>query len=111
MSNKIASAFNRSAATWAATFDIYKAFGRVWHAGLFHKVVKSYRVSDRLCLVWEGKSLQEYPLDAGVPQGSILHPTLFLLYINYLPDDVIFNIAVYANDTTLDASVLICDNN
>ena len=52
-------------------------------------------------MVLDGKSSQEYPVNAGVFQGSILGPTLFLLYINNPPDDVICNIAIYANDTTL----------
>ena len=51
-------------------------------------------------MVLNGKPSQEYPVNAGVPQGSILSPTLFLLDINVLPDDVICNIAFYADDTT-----------
>ena len=52
-------------------------------------------------MVLDGKSSQEYPVNARVPQGSILGPTLFLLYINDLHDDVVSNIAIYADDTTL----------
>ena len=52
-------------------------------------------------MVLHGKSSQEYPVNAGVPQGSMLVPTVFLLYINDLPDDVICDIAIYADDTTL----------
>ena len=46
-------------------------------------------------------SSQGYPVDAVVSQGSIIDPTLFLVYINDLPDDVVCNIAVYADDITL----------
>ena len=50
-------------------------------------------------MVLDGKSSQEYPVNAGVPPGFILGPTLFLLYINDLPDNVTCNIAIYADDT------------
>ena len=93
--------------------DISKAFDRVWHAGLLHKL-KSYGISGqifglissflsnrRLQVVLDGKSSQEYAVNAGVLQGSIVGFTLFVLYINYLSDDVICNIPLYADDTTL----------
>ena len=98
--------------------DISKAFGRVWHAGVLHKL-KSYGISGQIFdvissflsnrrrrVVLDGKSSQEYPVNAGVLQGSTLGPRLFLLYINDLPDDVICNIAIYADDTTLSSK---CD--
>ena len=52
-------------------------------------------------MVLDGKSSQEYLVNAGVPQGSILGPTVFPLYFNDLSDDVISNIAIYADDTAL----------
>ena len=113
VSDGIARAFNKSGATRAVALDISEAFDRVWHAGLLHKLM-SYRISGQifglvssflsnrhLRVVLDGKSSQEYPINAGAPQGSILGPTLFLIYINDLPDDVICDIAIYADDTTL----------
>ena len=63
--------------------------------------ISSFLSNKQLRVVLDGKSSQEYPINGGVPQGSILGPTLFLLYINDLPDDVICDIAIYADDTTL----------
>ena len=96
VSDRIARAFNRSGATRAVALDISKAFDRVLHAGLLHKL-KSYGISGqifglissflsnrRLRVVLDEKSLQEYPVNPGVPQGSILGPTLFLLLMTFL---------------------------
>ena len=82
LSDKIARAFNRSGATQAVALDISKAFDRVWHAGLLHKV-KSYGNSDQifglissflsnrqLRVVLDWMSSQEYPVNVGVPQAS-----------------------------------------
>ena len=93
--------------------DISKAFDRVWRVGLLHKP-KSYGISGQmfglissfhsnrgLRVVLDAKSSQEYPVNGGFPQGSILSPTLFLPYINDLPDDGICDIAIYADDTTV----------
>ena len=52
-------------------------------------------------MVLDEKSSEEYPVNAGVPQGSIPGPVLFLLYINDLPDDGLCDTPIYADDTTL----------
>ena len=96
VSDWISRTFNRSGATRAVALDIFKAFGRVCHAGLLHKLkskgisgqifglISTFLSNKRFRVVLDGKSSQEYPVIAGVLQGSILGNTLFLLYINDL---------------------------
>ena len=51
-------------------------------------------------MILDENSSQEYPVKARFSQGSILGPTIFLLYINEFPDNVICNIVIYVEDTT-----------
>ena len=120
--DRIVRAFNRSGATQAVAL---KAFNRVWHSSLLHKhrsygishqiigFISSFLSNRQLRVVLDGKSSQECEVNAGVPQEFIFGPTLFLLNINDLPD-VICNIAIYADDTTLysqcDQAFDLCNN-
>ena len=52
-------------------------------------------------MILDEKSSQEYPVNVAVPQGSIFGPTIFLICINDLPDNVICDIAIYVDDTNL----------
>ena len=73
-----------------------------WFDMLVFFKVKSYGISGQIFgfissflsnrlfqVVLDGKSSQKYPVNAGVPEGFILDSTLFLLYINYLPDNIL----------------------
>ena len=124
VSDRIARDFNRPVATWAVALDICKAFSRVWHTGLLHKLrsygipgqifglISSFLSNRLLQVVQDGKSSQEYPVNARVPQGSILSPTLFLPYINDLLNDVICNVLWMILLSTLNViRHLICGNN
>ena len=94
-------------------FDISKAFDRVWHKGLLAKLnatglpkdlvklVGNYLSDRRQRVVVPGtKSSLKY-ICAGVPQGSILGPLLFLLYVNDIVSSIQSNIRLFADDTSL----------
>ena len=70
-------------------------------SGQVFGLISSFISNGQLRVVLDGKSLQEYPVNDGVTQGSILHPKLFLLYINDLPDGVICITAINDDDTSL----------
>ena len=113
VSDRIAKVFNGSRATSAVVLDISKVSDKVWHAGLLYKrqpyeisgqifgLISSFLSNKWLRVIPDGKSLQEYQVNTGAPQGSILNSTLFLLYINDLPDVVICSITIYADHATL----------
>ena len=69
-------------------------------SGQIFGLISSFLSYKWLQVVLNGKSSQEYPVNAGVLQGFILSPTLSLLHINDLPNDVICNIVIYSDDTT-----------
>lgn len=94
----------------AAFLDISQAFDRVWHDGLLSKIknllpanyysfIKSY-LSDRFFYVKQGEhSTQLHSINAGVPQGSVLGPTLYLLFTSDLPATEGVIIGTFADDT------------
>ena len=53
------------------------------------------------CVVLDGDSSTELPVSPGVPQGPVLGPILYLLYINDLPDYIQSNIRLFADDTAV----------
>ena len=97
--------------------DISKAFDRVWHEGLLHKL-KSYGVEGKLYYLLEnyltrrkqrvvlnGQNSEWADIKAGVPQGSVLGPLLFLIYINDLPDGLKSSVKLFADDTSIFSTV------
>ena len=93
--------------------DISKAFDRVYHPGLLHKLEKAGitgpllmwfndYLSNRLQrVVIQGGTSSWGRVEAGVPQGSVLGPLLFLIFINDIVNVVRSPIRLFADDTTL----------
>ena len=114
ISHRISESLDGGFISRAIALDISKAFDRVWHKGLLHKIssygiagnvfsiIKSF-LSDRFIrVVIDGQKSEAHSINAGVPQGSILGPTLFLLYINDLPNHILRSfVDIYADDTTI----------
>ena len=96
----------------AVVCDISKAFDRVWHKGLLYKL-QGYGISGKFILwlnylenrkqntVVNECTSENKSVLAGVPQGTVLRPILFLVYINDIVDNISCNIRLFADDTSL----------
>ena len=110
ITHDIYKAFDSGHEVRAIFLDISRAFDRVWHDGLIYKLkmkgiggdminILASFLSDRGQLVTiDGQFSEWTSIEARVPQGSILRPILFLVYINNLVDVVDSNIEIFADD-------------
>ena len=97
--------------------DISKRFDKVWHKGVLFKLetigmsdnllklLQSFLSDRQQSVVLNGQHYNWAPVLAGVPQGSILGPLLFLIYINDLPNNLESLAKLFADDTSLFSTV------
>ena len=93
-----------------------KAFDRVWHKALlaklptygftpsFCELISSYLSNRFISVVVDGATSASFPVSSGVPQGSVLSPTLFLLFINDLLLATASDVHSFADDSNLHKS-------
>ena len=113
----LAKAINNKDQLDSILLDFSKAFDKVSHRKLIIKM-KHYGISGNIlswitdflsnrtqCVVVRGKSSKNSPVISGVPQGTVLGPLLFLIYINDMPSKVKSRIALFADDAYLYRSI------
>ena len=93
--------------------DVSKAFDRVWHKGLIFKLkqngidgellewISDYLSDRKQKVVIRNASSSLLSVKAGVPQGSVLGPLLFLVYVNYIAESLLSLTRLFADDSSL----------
>lgn len=92
--------------------DIAQAFDKVWHDGLiskikqmlpnnFHKILESYLKNRKFKVAYKNHTTGDFPIAAGVPQGSVLGPVLYILFTADLPTDDHITTTTFADDTAI----------
>ena len=112
--NKITSAIDCKEITAGVFLDLSKAFDTIDHDILFNKLehygisgmaltwIKSYFFERKQFVEFNQTSSSEQTIKCGVPQGSILGPLFFILYINDLPNaSKVTEILIFADDTSI----------
>ena len=93
--------------------DISKAFDKVWHKGLLFKLrqngikgnllawISNYLSSRKQRVQINSSTSSLLSVNAGVPQGSVLGPLLFLVYVNDIADNLLSLVRLFADDSSL----------
>ncbi len=111
MCNQLYKCIDKGEELVAVFLDLSKAFDRVWHKGFLYKIemigicgklferLKSYVCNWKQFVSINGCSSSVKTLHAGVPQGSVLGPLLFLIYITDICDDIICDCFLFVDNT------------
>ena len=117
ITHEIYQSFDHGLETRGIFLDISKAFDRVWHEGLLFKLktngvdgsllnlLTNYLQDRQQRVLLNGQTSNWSNINAGVPQGSVLGPLLFLVYINDLPEGLKSNAKLFADDTSIFSKV------
>ena len=112
VANEIRKAFEERKFCSAIFLDVAQAFDKVWHEGLiykirqyfpaaFHKIFVSYLSERKYRIKYQDFTTDEYGIMAGVPQGSVLGPLLYLIFTADLPTSDEVTTTTFADDTAL----------
>jgi len=116
ITNSVENALEEKKVCSAVFLDVAQAFDKVWHEGLNYKlrtilpkqyaeILESY-LGERFFRIKQGGAYSELKeIKAGVPQGSVLGPVLYLLYTSDLPVLESSTVATFADDTAILAIV------
>ena len=113
LTNDIINNFNKYEYTGAVMFDLEKAFDKVWHQGLLYKLkqintptyllnwIGSFLANRSFYIQYNQEKSHKYAIRAGVPQGCIISPILFSIYISDISKELSDTHGLFADDISI----------